>query len=279
MATRSRKSAFPDFFGDMGAPEGVRREFIEAPMDAARASALQSLMELAGLLTALPGAFVSSEQRELDRLRATRGDNDPRVEALQASIDRAGALRATAARGEARFKSALAALADREVAFHGFVSTPDLAPLAGLTVRLARSESGQVSSATTDADGYFRISLATGRDAQRRNSERKPADMAERVAEIFGRMNQPTKPASRATENENGPGEHATIEITAEGKVVHRDPAPIPLARGVVYREYVIRGVSSSPDETDAPSPVKRRKAARTTARRTASRARTGRKG
>jgi hypothetical protein len=102
--------------------------------------------------------------------------------------------------------------------------------------------------------------------------------MADRVAEIFGRMSRPTESASGATENEESSGERAIVEIVKKGKVVHRDPAPIPMAGGRVYREYVIPGGSASSDDIDPPAPAKPPKAARATTNRAASRATTRRK-
>lgn len=254
MASRgSRKSGFPEFFADVQSSESVRRQFIEAPMDAARGPALGSLLELAGLMTTLPEAFVASQQRELDRLEAARGADDPRVQALRASIDRAAALRVTAARGEARFQRALVALADSEDALHGFVSGADLAPLDGVTVRLDRRDAaGKPLSAQTDSDGYFRIPLGTTRDAQKKRTGKTTGDMAGRVAEILGRMSRVTAAGATTEEKEEGPAEQASVEIVSKGKVLHRDPVPIRLGRGAVYREYVVPASGpASPADVD----------------------------
>src|ERR1700682_1672645 len=122
MSTQERKTGLPQFFTDTGSAKTIRRQFIEAPLDAASQSALGSALELATFMSNLPGAFVASQQRELKRVLQTGSDNDPRVTTLQASIAEAEILQTMTRRGQARVERTLVALAAKDEVFHGFVS-------------------------------------------------------------------------------------------------------------------------------------------------------------
>ena len=105
------KNSFSGLFGSARSPEEVRRRFIEAPLDASAPAALSSALEIASVLTKLPDIFIASQKKELERLRATGGENDPRANALQASIEETEELTATAHKGQARVQRVAAAAA------------------------------------------------------------------------------------------------------------------------------------------------------------------------
>jgi len=230
VATRSRKSGFLDSFADVHSPDAVRREFIEAPMDAARVAALGSLMEVGGLMTALPQAFVGSQRRELERLRAKRGADDSRVEALQASIDRAGAFRAMAERGEA------ATPAGTRRAWRSGACLPRLCLRLGLRAAggcdRAAGPQGHQRDDVVRHDGCRRLFPHSPRNESRCAGERRRREVRgqhgrsnRRDARADGRADR-TAPA--ATEKDKGPTEQASVEIVSKGKLLYRDPAPIP---------------------------------------------------
>src|SRR5688500_11804766 len=122
MATDSGKKSFSGVFGSPQTPENVRRRFIEAPLDASVPAVLGSVLELGMVLTRLPDVFIASQNKELERLNASVEANDPRIEALQASIDQAKELQTTAQRGQVRVQRAAATVASGKNVFHGFVS-------------------------------------------------------------------------------------------------------------------------------------------------------------
>ncbi len=227
MADQKRgTTGFPNFFG-AGADADARKQFIDGSLDGARGAAVGTLMEVAGLLTVLPNAAIASQQRELERLKATRGDDDPRVVQLEASLARAATLSAMGERGHARFQRAAVALADKEDVFHGFVSDSNLDPLPNLTVRM-----GKQFSATTDADGYFRIPLGT-----KTGGTWTVRDMLKGTKRAAAKVN----PEATAEPAEG------QVEIVQKGTVLYTDPAPVPLDKGRVYREYVVAKEPASP--------------------------------
>ncbi len=61
---QSRKTGFPEFFADTKSGDNLRRQFIEAPMDAAGQAALGTGIELATLMSFLPDAFAASQRHE-----------------------------------------------------------------------------------------------------------------------------------------------------------------------------------------------------------------------
>ncbi len=225
MANQTRdNSGFPNIFSAFRG-EDPRKQLID--IKAARGEALATVVEVAGLLSVLPNAAIASQQRELERLKATRGDNDPRVVELQATLERAATLSAMAERGQARAERLAVAFTESEAAFHGFVSDSDLNPLSGLTVR-----AGQQYSATTDADGYFRIPLGT------------KTTRATTARELFQSLSRRTpKDTAAAPAAGSEPGKElatAQVEIVQKGTIIHTDPFPLPLDDGGVYREYVL---------------------------------------
>jgi hypothetical protein len=234
MASQSRRNRFSGFrevFPAATSADDMLRQFIQAPLEASRASALATGVALANFMSKLPDAFEASQQRELARIRETRGDTDPRVHALEASLEQTNVLRTMTRYGEARAQRALAMFGSRDVVFHGFVSDANLAPLPGLTVRLIGGGSAlpKVSSATTEADGYFSIPLGP--------SSKRAAP----IGSNLGTNNPPntgTNPPTAGTDVE--------VEILRRGTVLHHDPVPLTLDGSPAYREYVISGAESS---------------------------------
>ena len=254
MAPKSRQTGFPDFVADSPSPESARRQSIEAPLEAAQQSALDSATALATLLSMLPDAFAVSQQRELNRILKSGSDNDPRVAALQASIEQAERLHTTARRGQARVQRALGALAGGGEVFHGFVSDSDHAPLAGLTVRVTGTQAGvKAFMATTEADGYFTIDLSTNTSTRRdAGTKASPINLSQRIAALFaGGSGDRRTTAPAGTETSVG-----QVEIVKQDTLLYRDPTPVALNEGRVYREYVIAGTapSSASDVRDVPS-------------------------
>jgi len=235
VATEPRKTAFPEFAADIQSVDAVGRQFIEVPLEGAQQSVLGSAADLAALLSVLPDAFAASQRRELSRILKSGNDRDPRVAALQASIEQADVLHATAGRGQARVQRALVALAGGSAVFHGFVSDGDLAPLEGLTVRLTdpKTAGGKTLTAKTEADGHFSIDLGLNNSASR-GSGAKP--VAQRIADLFAvRSEDPT--AAPPGNAEVGVGQ---VEILRNETLLSSDPTPVVLNAGSVYREYVI---------------------------------------
>lgn len=231
MASRSRKTG-PEFFAGDQSAENMRRRYIEAPLEAAQQSVFSSSLEIANLLSIVPDAFLASEQRELERVKKSGKEEASRVAILQTSIEQADVLRTTARRGQARAKRALAALADNDIVFHGFVSDAKLTPLKGLTVRLigGKGTFAQDLSAKTEEDGYFRIVLVRG-------SEAKAVPLiSQRIVNFMSGLNWETSVSSAASAEAGG----YRVEILKEGKVLHSDPVPLSPDNVSVYREYVL---------------------------------------
>lgn len=239
MATQSNKREFPGFFADTKSAETLRRQFIEAPLEAAGQSALGSGIELGNLLSILPAAFVASQDRELKRVLSSGIENDPRVAALESSIEQAGVLHTMAQRGQVRIERALVAVANKDHVFHGFVSDADLAPLKGLTVRLTGSKAtrSKTLSTTTDDDGYFSIALDTKSNMQQDSGAKaSKISLAQRISDLMAGPG--IEPISTPSESVNE--DASQVEILKKGKLVHSDPVPVARGQGSVYREYVI---------------------------------------
>ena len=239
MATQSRKPGFSGFFADTQSADSQRREFIEAPMEAARQSALGTAIDMLTFISILPDAFAASQRREIERIKRSGNDNDPRVAALQTSIDQTGVLQTMALRAQTRIRHAAAAVASNDNVFHGFVSDADFAPLEGLTVRLTDSKTPRANafSATTEDNGYFSIDLGTKKSPPPdRGAKASPIDMSQRIANLFAGLSQ------NATAAPEGNPDVSTghVEILKNDKVVYRDPTPVALNEVNIYREYVI---------------------------------------
>jgi uncharacterized small protein (DUF1192 family) len=206
MSDQSGTTGFSDFASAAETPDAVRQKLIDSQMEAARQPALDLAGELLTLLSSLPDAFAESQRRELKRLMLSVDEKDPRVAALQASIEQTNMLQSTARSGQARVKRALTALSRGGDYFQGFVSDADFAPLAGRTVQLIGI---RTYSATTEADGYFVIAL-------------DPKETLSREVKEEGKMDE------------------FLVEIVKGSAVIYRDPTPVVLGGGSVYREYVI---------------------------------------
>lgn len=245
MATQSRKTGFPEFFADTQSAENIRRQFIEGPMDAAGQSALGTGIELANLLSILPAAFAASQERELKRIQSSDIENDPRVAALEASIEQAGVLQTMAQRGQVRIERALVAVADKGNVFHGFVSDADLVPLKGLTVRLTGSTATRSNtlSTTTDDDGYFSIALGTKSNKQQEpGAKTGKISLSQRIGDLMAGPGIEPLPSSSESPNEDA----RQVEILKKGKLLYSDPALLARDEGSVYREYVIADTKPS---------------------------------
>ncbi len=206
MADQSGTTGFSEFSSAAQTPDAVRQKLIDAQMEAARQPALDLAGELLTFLGSLPGAFAESQRRELKRLMRSTDEKDPRVAALQASIEQADMLQSTALSGQARVNRALTALSRGGDYFQGFVSDADFAPLADRTVQLTGFKT---YSATTEADGYFSIALD--------------------LKEMFSR-----EPAAAGKTGE------WQVEILKGSTLIYRDPTPLVLSGGSAYREYVV---------------------------------------
>ncbi len=240
MAARSRKTRPTQNVAGLRSADAARRQLIEAPLSAARFAALGSAFEVVELLNLLPEAFERSQRRELERLRRSK-DDKRRIAALESSMEQAAMLRTMARRANVRLQRAAVIASDQEDAFHGFVSNSDLEPLEGLTVRLTDSKerSGRALTATTDSDGYFRISFGNKRTAPDRVENLDPVQRLAKLFERFG--GQPTAGISgAATSSNRGETPSAHLEILKGERIIHRDPVPLARTKGSAYREYVI---------------------------------------
>lgn len=251
MATDSDKKSFSGVFGSSRSPEEVRRRFFEAPLDASVPSALGSVLELANVLTKLPDVFIASQNKELERVKASAGENDPRVAALQVSIEQAAELQTTAQRGQVRVQRAAMAVATGQKVFHGFVSTADLAPVAGVTVRLSeRKVAGGKGTTTTDDDGYFSMALAT--TDWRASTKSRDLSLSQRINRLFETRKLETLDTSEEettdAEREQQTRE-STVQIFRKNQLLYEDPVPVELDGGTVYREYVINEREGSEDD------------------------------
>jgi len=230
MVITRRRERFPGL-GDAQTVEDLQRQFIQVPMDAARAPALATVSDLAALFELLPDAFANSQRRELARITAIAGEDDPRAVRLQNSLDQMAQVKTLAQRGRTRVER-FTSVRDEENVFHGFVTDPDSAPIQSVTVRMTSAQGARLSG-TTDADGYFRINFGT-----RRRTRKAPRNRA-------------------AAESVNAQKD-ATVEIVRASTVLQRDPVPVATDEGRVYREYVI--VETTPPPRRA---QRRRKRAR----------------
>ena len=240
MATKTTNQSF---LGGDQSPEKIRSEFIDKPLEAAKQAVLGSGLELFNLMSALPDAFIASQSRELERVKASGKDNDDRVALLEASIAQATVLRTTVQLGETRVGRALSSVGDSEIAFHGFVSNTEFEPVGGLTVRLSgrQGEGGKRGlTATTDNDGYFRIPLGSksvsGKEWRTRVGQ---INFAEKI-NILSEQQAAAADASSANDTSGATKARAQVEILDGNKSVYQDPVGVPIDEGSVYREYVV---------------------------------------
>lgn len=199
------------------------------------------MLELASVLTKLPEVFIASQNKELGRLKASAEPNDPRIEALQVSIEQAAELQITAQRGQARVQRAATVSATGQKVFHGFVSTPDLAPVAGVTVRLSeRKAGGGKGTATTDEDGYFSMALAPTEWGA--STKSRDGGWSQRINRLFETRKLETLDTSEkaSATDEREQTRESTVQILRKKRLLYEDPFPVELDGGTVYREYVI---------------------------------------
>jgi len=240
MATKTTNQSF---LGGDQSPEKIRSEFIDKPLEAAKQAVLGSGLELFNLMSALPDAFIASQSRELERVKASGKDNDDRVVLLEESIAQATELRTTVQLGETRVGRALSSVGDSEIAFHGFVSNTEFEPVGGLTVRLSgrEGEGGKRGlTATTDNDGYFRIPLGSKSDSGKEWRTRVgQINFAEKI-NILSEQQAAAADASSTSDTSGATKARAQVEILDGNKSVYQDPVGVPIDEGSVYREYVV---------------------------------------
>lgn len=220
---------FSEFVGNFDSPEAAREQLIDEPMRAARGSAIATGLEFFAFMTTIPDAFIAAQRREAARFAQSRGEKDKKVATLNAAVDQAERVRDVATAGQARIQRVIEMMGNRgTAAFQGFVSNPNLAPMAGLTVRIVPRDATSTDvglSATTGDDGFFRIPLDDERSTV---MNLRMVALADTSANVEG-MKTMGDIAAR-------------VEILdAAGAVIYRDPTPLAISgRGGAYREYVL---------------------------------------
>lgn len=270
MSNSSDKSSRSSFFSDGLSAGSVQKEFIEAPLAAARQPAMTTGLDLLAFMSAMPDIFLASEQRELQRLtRTSDNKNDPRIERLKVSIERATELSNTASLGKTRIDRAIVAASTEDNVFHGFVSDTNLKPREKLTVRISAirgddnggDKDTKSFSAITDADGYFSISLGKEKNDHRKSGAYESTvklsePMAERLASVNAKAKTGAAPASssRGAAAANTNEVLARVEILDANKnIIHQDDLPLVVNAGTAYREYVLGDeASGKPRPSDA---------------------------
>jgi pyruvate/2-oxoglutarate dehydrogenase complex dihydrolipoamide acyltransferase (E2) component len=253
MATYSDKKGSARLFVDTTG-SSLNRHFVKAPLDAARQPAIDTALGLLDYKQVLPDAFLASQRRELARLRRYGDDKDPRVIALQASIERTGTLLDTAEAGRVRIDRVLDVVADDVDVFHGFVSDEELGPREGLVVRVSADKGSASRTAKTGADGYFRIELEQRKTHAEDDAKASKVNLSERMEELLARSARDTAAApADATGTRSAYRAIGRVEILdAKGNLLYQDPAPLPLQGGTVYREYLVGPGSPGKDRGSA---------------------------
>ena len=264
------------FFSDGVSAGSVQKEFIEAQLAATRQPAMTTGLDLLAFMSAIPDIFLASEQRELRRLaRTTDNKNDPRIERLKVSIERASELSNTASLGKTRIDRAIVAASTEDNVFHGFVSDANLKPREKLTVRISAIRGGDAAgdketkslSATTDADGYFSISLGNKKTGDYKPNPRESAvKLSEQMAERLASVNAKAKAGTAAANNSRSAAAAANtnevlarVEILDANKnIIHQDQSALVVNAGTAYREYVLADeASEKPRPSDTKTTVK----------------------
>lgn len=287
MSTSSYKPGQPNFISDGASADAILKEYIVAPFAAAQQPALSTGLQLLAFMSALPEAFITSEKRELKRLAKTADSkNDTRIERLQLSIERATELHTSASQGKTRIDRAMLALSTEDNIFHGFVSDSELKPLAKMTVRISAFRAGDTSggketkslSASTDADGYFSISLGKEKPITRKPvmSESK-VKLSEQMAERLASVNAKAK-ASTTTSSGNAAETYTanTSEVLAQVEIldgnqniIHKDETALVVNAGTAYREYVIVDDANGKPRTSGTKTTPNPSTERTSAKKT----------
>jgi hypothetical protein len=257
MSTSSFKPGQPAFISDGASADAIVKEYIEAPFAAAQQPALNTGLQLLAFMSALPEAFIASEQRELKRLaKTTDNTNDARIERVQLSLERAADFHASAVQAKTRIDRALLALSTEEKIFHGFVSDMNLKPLEKLTVRISALSDGVTGSSkdtkslstTTDADGYFSISLGKEKNsAQKSSMPESSVKLSEQIAARLASVNAKAKIGSGENIEQTRSADAYNKEVLAQveildatGKLLHQDSTPLVINNGSAYREYIL---------------------------------------
>ena len=202
--------------------ERDRQRSFDAQLRKTQAEAQDLGEALLGLFAALPAAMIAARRAEYDRVVARYDDQHPRAHELKASLAELEGMAETGDRGRARATRVLAALRRPGAAFHGFVTGRGGAPRPGLVLRLVDAQLPDGQQATTEADGYFRISLPGDRQGA-------------------GGVRPKSREAGVAGQGAGGPQSTAVVEIVDDsGAVLYEDPIPLPIGAGSVYREYSI---------------------------------------
>lgn len=253
MANDTDKKSFSGVFGSARTPEEVRRRFIEAPLDASVPAALEAVLEIASVLTQLPEVFIASQNKELDRLRTSVGPNDARFDALQASIEQAEELQATADKAQVRIQRVAVATANGQKVFHGFVSAPDLTPLAGVSVRLTeRAAGGAKGGATTDEEGYFSLPLELASYTASTGAKARDFSLSQRINRLFETRRLDTLDKAvdvNADAEKEATTRESTVQIFRKNKLIYEDPIPVELDAGSIYREYIVNEQAGGDDD------------------------------
>lgn len=242
----------PFLLDQTGARRDPRERLIGTEREAILEPALAAALGALSVLRLLPDAFAQAQRRELERVRNSDADGkqSPRIEALEAAIAQADALRETGDAGNARVDRLLATVDDGRALFHGFVLDAQLraVPKARVLLSDIRGSTAKTLQADTDADGYFHIVLAErdpmggiGKLAARRKADVKNA-----------KLNAETEAQAAAPEQGQ-----AQVEIFVGDRLAHHDLHPLPLASGSVYREYVVGDGETAPKRPRAgPAPA-----------------------
>jgi hypothetical protein len=214
------------------------------------------MIDVASMLETLPAAFVASQQRELARITATSGENDPRAVQLRTSIEHATAVQAVALQGKTRIQHVRETFADAGDVFHGFVYDDNLAPQPDLTVRLVpqNAAASKRLSGRTDDDGYFRIDLGSKRDVKGKDRAIVQDEIPDRIAQLVAGLRENAAQPPQAGDDRAT----AIVEIASQGKVVYRDSALLALDGGRTYREYTISTQKGT--AADQPKAAKKKK-------------------
>lgn len=259
MISKSKNNGRTTFIADNIEAGTIGKQFIDAPINAARQSTIHLGLDLLDFMSSLPDAFIASEERELKRLSRTSNDKkDLRIEQLKHSIERTQAIRENANLGKSRIDRALVALSEDGNIFHGFVSDTNANPRAGLTVRISvsnQNEAGASRSAITDSDGYFSIPLDSEKNTSTKSGILNRQKMSGRLADVFAaRENsasaeEKAASAEGAARTENIDAESVTNErneilaqvtILNERELVYQDEVPLIINEGTAYREYIV---------------------------------------
>lgn len=224
-----------------------RDERIRAQAEAVKPAALDAAGEVLAVLALLPDAFIRSQKRELARvMRTEKDEKNPRVAGLRRSIEQVEILGETARHGQSRIERLSTMLDNDKHVFQGFVSDAELRPLPGVRVQVSDAEAtgGKTLSAVTAGDGYFAIALSAKGNERGTPMTEGLADVLNRAFAAPGKADaKNARVKAEAAAAAASQQRKARVEIfDAAGKSLHKDPQPLPLGAGGIYREYVVGG-------------------------------------